>query len=133
MSAPPLAALCVSDVSQKCVGKTGLRKEICENLWGFEASHCPNVARAVHQHCVDYVQNLEKNADVCRWGEIVLAPGVAQIASRIKDPALNAEFAQNWPSWCKGLQDKFSQNMGGGEQMCTEIENEIVKLVSKRV
>ena len=133
MASPPLAALCVSDVSQKCMGKNGLRKELCDNFWGFEAANCPAAARAAHSSCLNSVQHLEKGTDVCKWGEMALAPGVQTLAAYIKDPALNAEFAQYWPSTCQELQTKFSQNFGDGEKLCTEIENDIVKMVAKRV
>ena len=130
--AAPLAALCVVDVSQRCAGKTGLRGELCESFWKFEAAKCPDAARVVHQRCVASVQRLEKSDDVCKWGEKVLAPGVEKIAEYVKDPGLKAQFEQEWPGLCSSMQTSFAQNVGDGEKICTEIENAIIKLVSKK-
>jgi len=115
------------------MGKTGLRKSLCENLWGMEAAHCPDAARSFHQHCVDSVQNLEKSDDVCGRIETVLMPGVEMLASYVKQPALSVEFSQNWPAWCKDMQTMLSQNAGDGEKACSQIENGIVKLVSRKI
>ena len=130
--AAPLAALCVADVSKKCVGKSGLRKEMCENAWAFEAKNCPGAMRAAHERCVSSVQNLETSNDVCVWGKLALTPGVETIAKYMRDPGLTLEFEQNWPTWCHDMQTEVAQNLGDGEKICTEMENEVVKLVASR-
>jgi hypothetical protein len=128
----PLASLCVSDVSRKCDGKTGLRKTICKDLWSIEAAHCLDTTRFFHEECKSSVQSLEQKDDVCKWGEVALTPLVEAVASYVKDPALFAEFAQEWPTMCHDLQSVLAKKAGDGEKFCTGIEKDIVKLVSRR-
>jgi hypothetical protein len=129
--ASPLAGLCVTDVSQKCAGKSGVSKYLCEALWNFEARVCPEAASSFHTHCVQTANGLETSDSVCQWGEAILAPEVQALSSYLKMPGIYQEFVQEWPPLCKELQSTFKTRFGNGEEICNKIENEIVKIAKK--
>ena len=127
----PLAGLCVTDASQKCAGKIGGSKYLCETLWSIEARVCPEATSSFHTHCVQAANGLETSDAVCKWGETMLTPEVQKLASYLKMPGLYEEFAQDWPPFCQELQSQFKDHFGNGEQICNAIENEIVKIAMK--
>lgn len=127
----PIATLCVVDVSQKCTGKSGVGKYLCEALWNLEARACPEAASSFHSHCVQAANGLESSDSVCKWGETILAPEVQAFSSYLKLPGLYEEFVQEWPPLCQGLQSSFKTRFGDGEQICNDIETEIVKIANK--
>lgn len=130
-SASPLAGLCVTDVSQKCAGKSGVSKYLCQTFWNLEARACPEAVDSFHARCVETVNGLETSDSLCKWGEVVLAPEVKTLTSYLKMPGLYDDFLQDWPPFCQGLQAKFTSRFGNGEQICNEIESAVVKIASK--
>lgn len=124
----PLSALCVGDAAQKCAGKTGLRKSICE----LESKYCPEAVSAFHEGCVSSVNFLENSKNVCTWGDTVLTPAVDVIAAKMNDPGLSQEFQKNWPTWCQDMQVMLQNSGGDGEKICTTIEQKIAELSKMR-
>jgi hypothetical protein len=132
MASSPLQRLCVTDVSTKCRGLEGLRKDLCMDAWKVEASACPQAVNVTHRLCVQAIDSLEKGSAVCQVAGSALSPLVTNLSQTLKVPELQSEFRTQWPLWCQDMQGLIQNKVGDGERACSFIEGKLADMVLKK-